>query len=344
MSFLPLWLKIPSEFQPMFRILALKQDLYIDDDTVLLLNEIIEKIYKNIPYESKVYIPKCNTFTQSENLNKHAEEGDEAFEPANKPVNIIRSRAMAKQLHLTPEDARDVVNDSYFRDDIALFNYKHLDQFSDVERDDIERELVGEKEEILLTKETFHSELQNMNDWQKMHPPRDDVGILKFKQEWVRYLLALHLYKVRGGRSKEIPKQILMPPTVEISEEYAGFFGDFMWIPWKTYAPGSRPIIPWIAQKSEFIPPSDLDIYNPTLGYLQKGCELIEKMDRIVVQEMKTLEGQIGSVSKFYENEKITYSVRTSQKEKKEHEINNLMESYFKKLMKLEKLQKLQFQ
>lgn len=312
----PRYVKIPKIYQDLFNALFQEQDLKKKFE---IYQDFHEKKVKNtkVKYNSNVYIPKYNTFEKEENFDLHAELGDEKYDMAKLPNNILRSRGLKKQFKLRLEDFKE-----YFEHhpDIShqkhLFNYSHLDLWNEEQLDDIERQLEGEKEEILLTMDSLYKEIEYLKSFDEL---KSSIIVEDESEFWSGYLIYIRALDYVKREKKDEIKLVTNPPTTPLSFEMIGFFSETYFIPWKKYKDFiefEKVKFPWEILSLENL--KDMNgIY--TRENRMKGLELMEKSDEITRMKIEDIEREIGRKHQFYELEIDRFAERSiEEKEKKE--------------------------
>lgn len=311
----PNYVKISVNYQKLFENLFQEKDNY---QRFIICKEFHENKEKqqNIKYNSNVYIPKYNTFEQNENLDLHAEHGDEKYDIARNPNNILRSRGLKKQFKLLLDDLKEYFDQhTNIKHKNHLYNYSHLELWNEEQLEDIERQLEGEKEEIVLNMDIFLKEIEYLKslDEKKNSIKIEDES--DFRSSYLIYIRALDYVK----RENKDLKYVLYPPEIPLSYEMIGFFSKIYFIPWKKYSTFEefeKVKFPWEILSNNNIKEMN-NIYNRK--FRMKGLELMEKFDEVIRMKIEDIENEIGRKHQFYELEIDRYKERTrEEKEKKE--------------------------
>lgn len=139
--------------------------------------------------QRRPFLPKYNTFVREDNADRHLEPYDEQFDEMHL-TNQLRSRGLAAQFHLQMSDLRDLLSGTSsdvlrvlwrflwsdddvstqaaaqaetldrLRNELALYNYVHMDRWKYEQLLDMLNQLWGGKEQIVLTREACIREIE----------------------------------------------------------------------------------------------------------------------------------------------------------------------------------------
>eukprot|EP01080_Neovahlkampfia_damariscottae_P002512 gene2512-3218_t len=294
-----------------------------------MLQQITQKEKKNekikIAYESKIYIPKYNTFEKSENFDYHVEAGDEKFERANKIVNIMRSRGLNTEFCLHYEEVEKFFNENPEYNQIGLYNYSNLQNWNDDEISDILTQLCGEEENLLLVYDNLFKEIEyqiNLKKGFKEKAIEEDEDISNFQNEYLIYLKSIEHFLSSTNEKRFM--YILKPCRIhQISFEWIGYLSEIYFIPWKNYESFeefSQTKYPWeVISKghNEEKRVINRKLWNNKRELKKKGIKLMKNDNELVKMEIEELELILGKKQNFYELEKTKYSLNTNEREEK---------------------------
>jgi hypothetical protein len=331
---------LPKKYFNTFKTLVNSNEIHLPKE----LSGIVSKKQKT-EYKSSFYIPKYNTFEKCQNFDLHVEKEDEAFERANKIVNILRSQGLNTEFCLNFDQVVEFFKENNKFNHISLYNYSNIQQWNEEEVTDILRQLTGEEENLLLVYENLFKEIEIHLNKNEPKPIQDETmeDISSFQEKYLIYLRSLE-YFVSKSRTFKVgfPKNILNPCTIiPISYEWIGYLSEIYFIPWNVDLPIDNIKFPWKVLRegwNEIELQEHSKLWNDKIELRKKGLKLMKKNEELIRIEIQELESIFGKKQNFYELERSTYLLNKNERKEKEKEVYSMIENYSRKHEKREKI------